>query len=86
MNIPPLAPGSEEKKKPFPWVVFGVPFGCFIGIALRNLAIGIAIGMLIAGAVSTVQAHRSGRKISPVIYAAFGLCALAIATVLFLRK
>jgi hypothetical protein len=85
-NIPPLAPGSEEKKKPFPWVAFGVPLGCAIGIALRNLAIDIAIGMLIAGAVSTVQARRSGRKISLVIYAAFGVSALAIATVLFLQK
>lgn len=84
MNTPNVGPGTE--KKPFPWLVFGVPIGCGIGTALRNLPMGVAIGVLIGGVASAVQARRSGKKISPVIYVAFGVSALGISAVVFLRK
>lgn len=76
----------EEKKKPAPWILFGAPLGCCIGIALRNLPIGIVIGILLPGVASAIQAQRSDKKINPLIYAAFGTSALVIAVLLFLKK
>lgn len=73
-------------KKPFPWAVFGVPVGCALGVVLRNLAIGAAIGILLGGVASALQARRLGKKVSALVYAALGVSALAILGVILVQK
>ena len=77
---------SKAKKKAFPWLVFGVPIGCAIGVAIRNLALGIGIGLLIGATFMTFQAKKEERKISPVVVVALIIACAAMLVLGFIAK
>jgi hypothetical protein len=89
MNIPASTPSDagEKKKKVFPWIVFGAPIGCGIGIAIRNLALGVGIGMLLAAFVMVFRAKKENPEIGRVTQIALIVAfVMVIVFTLYLKK
>ncbi|HEY4301373.1 MAG TPA: hypothetical protein VGM73_10890 [Candidatus Didemnitutus sp.] len=78
---------DETKRAAFPLLVLGVPLGCAFGIALRNLALGIGIGMLLAATVMVFRGKKDGRNFSPVMRVALVVtCVAVLAFVFFVKR
>jgi hypothetical protein len=85
-STPTTAVTGEVKKKEFPWIALGVPIGCAIGIAIRNLALGIGVGIILAATLVVFRAKKEGRKTSPVVQIALVIACAAVVALGFIAK
>lgn len=69
------------------WPVLGVAMGCGIGVALRNLALGVGIGMLLGATIMVFRLKASGRRVSSVLTVCLIVALVAaVMAVILLKK
>jgi hypothetical protein len=79
---------TKTIKSEFLWLFFGIPIGCGIGIAIKNLALGVGIGMLCGATIMVFRVKKDGRSVGALLKIALVvcLCAALFAAVLTVSK